>query len=72
MYRFVVFVLLYLLGAFVATKTLHGPGLVPLFWPASGLAFAIVLRYGLRWVGYVGFCVLLPPADLRLSRRLRR
>src|SRR4249919_1299837 len=59
MYRLVVFVLLYLLGAFVATKSLHGPGLVPLFWPASGLAFGIVLRYGLRWVGYVALSVLI-------------
>ena len=59
MYRFVVFVLLYLLGAFVATKSLHGPGLVPLFWPASGLAFGVVLRYGVRWVGYVALSVLI-------------
>jgi diguanylate cyclase (GGDEF)-like protein len=58
MLRFVVFVLLYLLAAFVATKSLHGPGLVPLFWPASGLAFGIVLRYGVRWIGYVAFSVL--------------
>jgi diguanylate cyclase (GGDEF)-like protein len=59
MLRFVVFVLLYLLGAYLATVFLHGPGVVPLFWPSSGLAFAIVLRYGQRWIGYVAVSVLL-------------
>ena len=58
MLRFIVFVLLYLLGAYLATKSLHGPGPVPLFWPASGLAFGVVLRYGLRWIGYVALSVL--------------
>lgn len=59
MLKFIVFVLLYLLGAYLATVFLHGPGQVALFWPASGLAFAVVLRYGLRWLGFVAVSVLL-------------
>jgi len=44
---------LYLAGTAVALRLIHAPGEVALFWPSSGLAFAVVLRYGLRWWWYV-------------------
>lgn len=44
---------LYLAGAAFALHLIEGPGEVALFWPASGLAMAVVVRYGPRWWLYV-------------------
>ena len=50
MARVVLFIVLYLLGAYLADQFIHAPGQVALFWPASGLAIGYLVRYGLRWV----------------------
>jgi diguanylate cyclase (GGDEF)-like protein len=51
--RVIVLLGLYLAGAALALRLIHAPGEVALFWPSTGLAFAVVLRYGLRWWWYV-------------------
>lgn len=40
---------LYLAGAMLASLFLRTADDVTLFWPASGIAFAATVRYGLRW-----------------------
>ena len=50
MARVILFVVLYLLGAYLADQFIHAPGQVALFWPASGLALGFLVRYGLKWV----------------------
>ncbi len=50
---------LYLLGAWYASAFVPAPGAVSLFWPASGVAYAAVLRYGPRWTMFVPIPVLL-------------
>src|SRR3546814_9370263 len=47
--RALVLVGLYLAGTGLSLHLIHAPGEVALFWPSTGLAFAVVLRYGLRW-----------------------
>ena len=47
--RLPAFVGLYLLFSVLAIYFIHGPGQVSLFWPASGVAFAFLVRYGLMW-----------------------
>ena len=44
---------LYLGLAVYADQFISMPGTVALFWPASGLALAAVVRYGLRWTWIV-------------------
>src|SRR3546814_5250356 len=51
--RALVLVGLYLAGTGLSLHLIHAPGEVALFWPSTGLAFAVVLRYGLRWWWYV-------------------
>jgi diguanylate cyclase (GGDEF)-like protein len=58
MLRFIVLVLLYLTGVRLADSFIHAPGQVTLFWPAAGLAYAIVLRYGWRWGSVTAVAVL--------------
>ena len=41
---------LYFAGAIIAVSYLRTPADVTLFWPASGIGFAVVLRYGLAYV----------------------
>ncbi len=41
---------LYFAGAVVAVFYLRTPADVTLFWPAAGIGFAVVIRYGLRYV----------------------
>lgn len=41
---------LYFAGAVVAVFYLRTPADVTLFWPATGIGFAVVIRYGLRYV----------------------
>ena len=48
--RFIVLVGLYLAGITFAAHIISGAMPIALFWPSSGLALAIVVRYGLRWV----------------------
>ena len=75
MLRLILLVALYLAGAWLADRFIHAPNQVALFWPASGLAYAAVLRYGLRWCGFIAVSVLLfhlllspaPPAFLGFS-----
>ena len=50
---FVVLVALYVAGGGYSTLLIEGPGQVALFWPASGIALAGVVRYGLRWAVFV-------------------
>ena len=50
---FVVLVALYVAGGGYSTLLIEGPGQVALFWPASGVALAGVVRYGLRWAPFV-------------------
>ncbi len=50
MARVILFIMLYLLGAYLAEAFIHAPGQVALFWPSSGLALGFLVRYGLRWV----------------------
>ncbi len=59
MFRFVWLTALYLLGAWYASAFVPAPGEVSLFWPASGVAYAAVLRYGPRWAMFVPVPVLL-------------
>ena len=56
---FVVLVGLYLIGDLYAVRFAKGPGDFALFWPSSGLALAVVTRYGLRWVLFVPVAMML-------------
>jgi diguanylate cyclase (GGDEF)-like protein len=56
---FVVLVGLYLIGDLYAVHFAKGPGAFALFWPSSGLAFAVVTRYGLRWALFVPVAMLI-------------
>jgi integral membrane sensor domain MASE1 len=50
---FTVLVALYVAAGGYSTLLIDGPGQVALFWPASGIALAGVVRYGLRWAPFV-------------------
>ena len=55
---------LLLLGLYIGLATLANqfiamPGTVALFWPASGLALAAVIRYGLRWAWIVPVAMII-------------
>ena len=58
-FLFIVLVGLYLIGNAYAVRFAKGPGDFALFWPSSGLALAVVVRYGLRWVLFVPVAMLL-------------
>jgi len=45
--------------AVFANQFVSTPGAVALFWPASGLALAAVVRYGLRWAWIVPVAIAL-------------
>ncbi len=47
--RLLAFVSLYLFFSVLAIIFIHSPGQVTLFWPASGIAFVFLVRYGLIW-----------------------
>ncbi|MFZ9362495.1 MAG: EAL domain-containing protein [Arenimonas sp.] len=47
--RVAVYIALYLLLSYLAIAFINTPDQVTLLWPASGLALAFVLRYGLVW-----------------------
>ncbi|MBW8366440.1 MAG: EAL domain-containing protein [Arenimonas sp.] len=50
---FFLLVALYAAGGAYSSFLLNGPGEVALFWPASGVALAGVVRFGLRWAVFV-------------------
>ena len=50
---FLLLVALYAAAGGYSSLLLDGPGQVALFWPASGIALAGVVRYGLRWAAFV-------------------
>jgi diguanylate cyclase (GGDEF)-like protein len=56
--RFLVLVGLYVAGVAFVVHFIITPGSVTLFWPMAGLAFAAVLRYGLKWVLFVPVALL--------------
>ena len=56
MLRFVALVGLYVLATWFSEAFVRNPSQVTLFWPAAGVAFAAVLRYGWRWALFI------PPA----------
>ena len=47
--RILIFIGLYLLLCYLSIAFIKSPGQVALMWPASGLALAYMLRYGLAW-----------------------
>ena len=59
MQRLLILCALYLLGAWYAGVFIRAPDDVTLFWPASGLAYAAVIRYGPRWAFYLVVPLLL-------------
>ncbi|MEO5628794.1 MAG: EAL domain-containing protein [Thermomonas sp.] len=50
---------LYFAGAVIAVFYLRTPADVTLFWPASGIGFAIALRYGLGYVAIIPVAMLI-------------
>lgn len=59
MTRVLLFIALYLLGAYLAAAFIHAPGQVALFWPSSGLAMGFLVRYGLRWTMALAVAIVL-------------
>jgi diguanylate cyclase (GGDEF)-like protein len=59
MLRFLLLVGLYLLGMWYAVAFIRRPDEVTLFWPAAGVAFAAVLRYGWRWSVFIPVAVVI-------------
>jgi diguanylate cyclase (GGDEF)-like protein len=57
--RFLVLVALYVAGVAFVVQFVVTPNRVTLFWPMAGLAYAAVIRYGLRWVLFVPVAVLI-------------
>ena len=59
MTRVILFIVLYLLGAYLADQFIHAPGQVALFWPSSGLAIGFLIRFGLRWIAALAVAIIL-------------
>lgn len=59
MLRFILLTALYLVGVWYADAFIRAPGQVTLFWPASGIAFAAVIRYGWRSSLFIPVAILL-------------
>lgn len=57
--RFILLTALYLLGTWYATAFIGSPAQVTLFWPAAGVAYAAVLRYGWRHAFFIPVAVLI-------------
>jgi diguanylate cyclase (GGDEF)-like protein len=57
--RFVTAVAVYLAGAHVALWFVEGPEQITLIWPPSGVVFAVLILWGLRWWPFVVAAVLL-------------
>lgn len=58
MFRALWLSVLYLLGAWYAGVFIRTPEDVTLFWPAAGIAYAAVIRYGTRWALFIPLPVL--------------
>ncbi len=56
---FALLVALYVAGGAYSTALIDEPAKVTLFWPASGVALAGVMRFGLRWAVFVPIGALL-------------
>lgn len=50
---------LYVLGAWYAGVFIRRPEDVTLFWPAAGIAYAAVIRYGPRWALFIPLPIVL-------------
>ena len=59
LFRSLLFVGLYLGLAAFANQFIAMPGSVALFWPASGLALAVVIRFGLHWAWIVPVAMII-------------
>ncbi len=59
MLRFLLLTGLYLLGIWYAVAFIRSPEDVTLFWPAAGIGFAAVLRFGWRWSVFIPVAVLI-------------
>ena len=59
MLRLILLTGLYILGIWYAVAFLRRPDEVTLFWPAAGIAYAAVLRYGWRWSVFIPIAVLI-------------
>lgn len=62
--RVLIFFGLYVLLCYLAIAFINTPGDVTLMWPASGLALAFLLRYGLAWCLPMALSILLVHALL--------
>jgi integral membrane sensor domain MASE1 len=58
-FRFVWLVGLYVLCTWFAEAFIKGPAQVTIFWPAAGVAFTAVLRYGWRWAIIIPVAVVI-------------
>ena len=58
MLRFILLTGLYMLGIWYSQVFIREPEDVSLFWPAAGISYAAVLRYGWRWSLFVPVAVL--------------
>ncbi|TZF90793.1 sensor domain-containing diguanylate cyclase [Cognatilysobacter lacus] len=54
--------LLYVLGIWYADVFVVGPSQITLFWPAAGIAFALVVSRGLGWAAITSIAVLISHA----------
>ena len=57
--RFILLVAAYMLCTWYAEAFITGPDQVTIFWPAAGVAFAAVLRYGWRMSFFIPVAVVL-------------
>lgn len=57
--RFIALTSVYVLGTWYSDAFILSAGQVTLFWPAAGVAYAIVLLYGWRWSLVVPIAVLI-------------
>lgn len=57
--RFVLLVGAYLLGAYIALWYVEGEEQITLIWPPTGVAYAALLLYGVRWWPFIVVAVLL-------------
>ncbi len=55
-------ILLYMLGMYYSNAYVVGPSQVTLFWPAAGIAFAVVMGRGVAWAVIIPLAVLLSHA----------
>jgi diguanylate cyclase (GGDEF)-like protein len=60
--RVILLTVLYVLATWYAEAFIHTPAQVTLFWPAAGIAFAAVVRYGWRGSLFIPVAVLLAHA----------